>query len=261
MSKKTENVIICETIFDKLCHMLYKTRGIALKTTDYSETSVIAQVLTEQFGLQSYLIQGAKKPKAKIRQNMLQPLHLLDMVVYHRPGNGIQKIAELRHQPIFQSIPYDIAKSSIAIFLNEIIYKSIRQSGSDKALFAFLFNAIEVLDQLEVSIAYFHLIFLLRLTRFLGFYPDVTLAQLAPYFDLKNGCYITSLPAHTKVLQSPYTGWWNTLLMSRFNDLPELSIPPKDRALLLDTIIEYYQLHIEGLGQIKSYAILIELFK
>lgn len=240
--------------------MLYKTRGIALKTTDYAETSVIAQVLTEQFGLQSYLIQGAKKPKAKIRQNMLQPLHLLDMVVYHRAGNGVQRIAELRHQPIFQSIPYDIAKSSIAIFLNELIYKSVRQSGSDEALFAFLFNAIEVLDQLQDGLAYFHLSFLLRLTRFLGFYPDVTLAQSAPYFDLKNGCYVTGLPVHTSVLRSPYTVWWTVLLTAHFDDLAQLSIPATDRALLLDKVVEYYQLHIDGLGQIKSYAILKELF-
>ncbi|TXI13974.1 MAG: DNA repair protein RecO [Pedobacter sp.] len=241
--------------------MLHKTRGIALKTTDYSETSVIAQVFTEKFGLQSYLIQGAKKPKARIKLNLLQPLHLLDMVVYHKPGSIMQRVSELRHQPIFQSIPYDIAKSSIAIFLNEMLYKSIRQSGADEALFDFLFYAIEVLDQQEGGMANFHLCFLLRLTRFLGFYPDTTRAQSADYFDLKNGCYTLDLPPHTWVLQQPYTSFWISLLECHFNDLEKIVIPVVDRSVLLDKLIAYYQLHLEGFGQIKSYAVLKELFR
>src|SRR6478735_3099016 len=112
--------------------MLHKTRGIVLKTTLYSESSVIVQVFTEKFGIQSYLINGVKKPKAKIRMNMLQPLHLLDMVVYHKINIGIQRVSDLRPSPVFRSIPYDIVKSSIVMFLNEVLYKSIRQQHTDE---------------------------------------------------------------------------------------------------------------------------------
>ena len=69
--------------------MLHKIRGIVIKTTDYSESSVVAQIFTEDFGVQSYLINGVKRPKGKIRLSMLQPLHLLDMVVYFKPNAGI----------------------------------------------------------------------------------------------------------------------------------------------------------------------------
>ena len=154
--------------------MLHKTRGIVFKTTDYAESSVIVQIFTEKFGLQSYLINGIKRPKSKIKLNSLQPLHLLDMVVYHKSSGNIQRVSELRHQPVFLSIPYDIVKSSVTMFLNEVLYKSFRQHEPDEVLFEFLFNAIEILDRISKGISNFHLYFLLRLTRFIGFYPDTT---------------------------------------------------------------------------------------
>src|ERR1700748_1892988 len=126
--------------------MLHKTRGIVFKTTDYSETSVIVQVFTEKFGLQSYIINGVKKAKAKISRNMLQPLHLLDMVVYHKNAGNVQRISELKNSPVLQTIPYDVIKSSLAIFLNEMLYKSLRQQSADENLFGFIFSAVEWLD-------------------------------------------------------------------------------------------------------------------
>lgn len=101
--------------------MLHKTRGIVLKTTLYSESSVVVQIFTEKFGIQSYLINGVKKPRAKISMNMLQPLHLVDMVVYHKQANGIQRVSELRPSPVFSSIPYDIIKSTVTIFFKRSV--------------------------------------------------------------------------------------------------------------------------------------------
>src|SRR5690606_31468433 len=129
--------------------MLHKTRGVVFKTTDYSESSVVVQVFTEKFGLQSYLINGVKKPKAKIRLNMLQPLHLLELVVYHKPSGNLQRVSEIRNVPLFQTIPYSTIKSSIVLFLNEVLYRSVRQQEADEPLFDFLFHAISLLDKTE----------------------------------------------------------------------------------------------------------------
>jgi len=240
--------------------MLHKTRGIVFKTTNYSETSVIVQIFTEKFGLQSYLVNGVKKPKSKINKNILQPLHLLDMVVYHKPSAALQRIAEVRQQPLFQTIPYNIIKSSLVIFLNEILYKSIRQEEADKSLFEFIFNTIALLDQQEKGLENFHLYFLLRLSSFLGFYPDTTLAFTANYFDLKEGNYSPNLPLHTAVLHQPHTSLWTSLLNCSFVQLGEIHIPTADRKFLLEKIINYYQLHINGMGQLKSYEIIKEVF-
>ena len=239
--------------------MLHKTRGIVFKTTNYSESSVIVQVFTEKFGLQSYLINGVKRPKSKIKLNSLQPLHLLDMIVYHKASGNIQRVSELRHQPVFLSIPYDIVKSSITMFLNEVLYKSLRQHDADEVLFEFLFHAIEILDSLSSGLANFHLYFLLRLTRFLGFYPDRTLADSAAYFDLQNGAYSSKLPPHSFALEAPYTSLWSSILNSNFDNLNKLNISAADRKYLLERILDYYRMHIEGFGQVRSHEVLEEV--
>lgn len=238
--------------------MLHKTRGIVFKTTNYSESSVVVQIFTEKFGLQSYLINGIKRPKSKIRLNSLQSLHLLDMVVYHKPSGNIQRVSELRHQPVFQQIPYDIVKSSITMFLNEVLYKSLKQHDADGILFEFLFHAIEILDSMSQGLANFHLYFLLRLTRFLGFYPDNTNSSAA-YFDLKSGGYSNLHPPHAFILEPPYTALWTQVLNANFDTLYELKISPAERKVLLEKVLDYYALHSEGFGKVKSLEVLEEV--
>lgn len=236
--------------------MLHKTRGIVLKTTDYGETSVITQIFTEKLGLQSYIINGVKKARARISRNMLQPLHLLDMVVYHKSSGNVQRIAELKTSPVLHSIPYDVIKSSMAMFLNEVLYKSIRQQTADESLFDFVFSTIEWLDHQTIGLTNFHLLFLAQLTRYLGFYPDRHLANEADYFDLKNGVFIRYKPEGLLYLSPPHTQNFNKLLQCNFENLPNLKFSNDERRYLIAKLLEYYALHIEGFGNIRSHEIL-----
>lgn len=239
--------------------MLHKTRAIVFKTTDYAESSVIVQLFTEKFGLQSYIINGVKKPRAKITQNMLQPLHLLDVVVYHKGTNSIQRIAELKNSPVLLSIPYDVIKSCIAIFLNEVLYKAVRQQGADESMFEFVFSSIEWLDHQTEGLANFHLLFLIQLTRYLGFYPDTTFAPGAGYFDLKNGVFLRQKPEGFSFLSPPHTQNFHTLLQCSFEDCPRLKLTNDDRRYMLNKLLEYYALHIESFGNIRSQGVLEEV--
>ncbi len=239
--------------------MLHKTRGIVFKTTDYGESSVVVQVFTENFGLQSYIVNGAKKPKAKIGRNMLQPLHLLDMVVYHKNTGNVQRIKELKNSPQLQSIPYDVIKSGIAIFLNEVLYKAIRQQSEDENLFGFVFSAIEWLDHQTDNLANFHLLFLIQLTRYLGFYPDSNLAVEADYFDMKNGVFCRYKPDSVLYLSPPHTQNFATLLTCSFENIVQIKLSNDDRRYLIRKLLDYYALHIEGFGSIRSHEVLEEV--
>lgn len=236
--------------------MLHKTRGIVFKVTDYGESSVIAQVYTEKFGLQSYIVNGAKKPKAKIHRNMLQPLHLLDMVAYHKANGSVQRIAELKNAPVLQSIPYDMIKSSLTMFLNEVLYKSIKQQSGDEHLFNFIFHAIELLDNQPHSVANFHLVFLIRLSRYLGFYPDRNKPDGADYFDMKNGVFTQYKPESWLYLSPPHTQNFYLLLKHGFEDMANISLKNDERRYLLNKLLEYYALHVEGFGNIHSHEVL-----
>ena len=239
--------------------MLHKTRGIVFKTTDYGESSVVVQVFTEKFGLQSYIVNGAKKPKAKIARNMLQPLHLLDMVVYHKETGNVQRIKEVKNSPQLQSIPYDVIKSSLAMFLNEILYKAVKQQSADENMFDFVFSAIEWLDHQTDGIANFHLLFLIRLTRYLGFYPDRYLAGEADYFDLKNGTFSRFKPDSVLYLSPPHTQNFTMLLQGTFENIAGIKLNNDERRYLINKLLDYYALHIEGFGNIRSHEVLEEV--
>jgi len=239
--------------------MLHKTRGIVFKTTDYSESSVVVQIFTEKFGLQSYMVNGARKPKAKIGRNMLQPLHLLDMVVYHKEAGNVQRIKELKNAPVLQSIPYHVIKSSLVLFLNEVLYKSVKQQTAEEHLFDFVFSAIEWLDHQQEGIANFHLLFLIKLTRYLGFYPDRYLSGDADYFDLKNGTFSKYKPDSVLYLSPPHTQNFTALLQSNFETIAGIKLNNDERRYLINKLLDYYALHIEGFGHVRSHEVLEEV--
>ncbi|QQT27613.1 DNA repair protein RecO [Sphingobacterium spiritivorum] len=240
--------------------MLHKTKGIALKLTNYSESSVVVQVYTESFGLQSYLVNGAKKPKAKIKANLFQPLHLLELIVYHKDNNNLQRISEAHQTPPLLDLPYHIVKSSIAIFLNEVLYKSLKQQQHDGFLFNFIFQSIRYLDETDHSLANFHLTFLIKLSMFLGFLPNVG-TKVLPYFDLREGNFSSSLPAHSDVLQPPHTEIFHQLIGSTYASAAALKINKEERALLLSKILDFYNIHVANFGEINSVYILEEIFR
>jgi DNA repair protein RecO (recombination protein O) len=239
--------------------MLHKTAGIVLKTTNYAESSVVAKIYTEKFGLQSYIINGVKKPNAKIRMNMLQPLSILDMVVYHKQNGGIQRIAEARPSPILLSIPYHIIKSSVALFLNEMLYKSLKQPNHEPLLFQFLVNAILYLDCTHEKCSNYASIFLIQLSRFLGFSPDISYADSAICFDLVNGVFVNSIPNHPQYIGNSDLKNWVKILRCSLTETDLLNLNPSSRKYFLEQIINYYSLHIDGLGEVKSHLVLEEV--
>jgi len=240
--------------------MQHKTRGIVLKTTRYSESSVVAQLFTEKFGLQSYIVHGARKPKAKIGTILLQPMYLLDLVVYHRENSSLQRISYARQVPPLLSIPHDPVKRSVVLFLNEVLYKSLRQQTADTPLFNFVFHAISWWDALEKPAANFHLFFLIKLSRYLGFGPLVP-KQDAPFFDLNEGIFRESLPAHPSVLQHPHAAHLARLLTCSFEEMTAMHIPRADRRFLLSKVIDFYRLHLDHLGDLHSLSVLEEVFR
>ena len=239
--------------------MLHKTRGIILKTTMYSESSVVVQIFTEKFGIQSYLINGVKKPRAKISMNMLQPLHLVDMVAYHKHNTGIQRVSELRPAPVYRNIPYNIVKSTVTQFLNEVLYKSIRQQTTDEHLFDFIFSAMCWFDECGPDNVNFHLAFLLKLSRFLGFAPSIPNKSDDNYFDLQEGEFKSRTPIHLNFLEKSEAVIFILLFTSPFEKINEIKIDNKTRRLILDKILVYYTLHTASFGDIRSHQVLEEI--
>ena len=236
--------------------MIYKTRGIVLHHIKYSETSVIAKIYTELFGLQSYLINGVRRQKAKVKANLLQPLSLVDMIVYHKEKKGLQRIRDVSGNPPLSSIPYDFPKSSVALFIAEILYKSIREEEANTNLFEFLFHSIQKLDITTGNCANFHLFFMLQLTKYLGFYPNRKYSGKFNFFDLREGVFSEKQPEHPNFISPPLCVYIDMLSETSFEKLNQISISPEHRKRLLEHLIEYYELHLPNMKNIKSHLVL-----
>ena len=236
--------------------MIATTTGIILHSFKYGETSIIARIYSGDLGLQSYLVPGVRKSRARIRQNLFQPLTIVNMVVYHKEKGGLQRIKEISCPSPFSTIPYNISKSSIALFLAEMLSHSIKSHEPNPALFAYLHNSILQLDLTDGRVADFHLVFLLGLTRFLGFRPRDNYDNRHCYFNLREGMFQRTPGPAEICLDKPLSHHFFRAANTGLQNLDQLTIPGNHRKALLDRVIDYYRLHLEGLGEIKSHHIL-----
>jgi DNA repair protein RecO (recombination protein O) len=236
--------------------MLHKTRGIVFRVTDYRETSVVAHVYTELFGLQGFLINSVRKKNARIKQNVLHPLSLVDLVIYHNERKGLHRAADVRSNPILQNIPENIYKTSIALFLDEVLCKAVKEEGPNQHLFDFLFHSIQILDMHTPVSSCFHLNFLIQLSRYLGFYPMENYSEENTIFNLQEGAFQLSAPLHPFYIEGTLSSLFSQLLRTSVDFSSEIKMQAEEKRMLIEKILQYYSLHISGFGEIKSHKIL-----
>jgi len=239
--------------------MLYKTRGIVLHSVKYSESSLVVKAYTEEFGLQSYMLKGVRSPKSRIRAVLFQPLTLLDMVVYRKEKSTIHSVREVRLASPYVSIHTDIRKSSISLFLAELVYKSIREEEPNPNMFDFLWHSLLLLDATTGRLASFHLVFALKLSRHLGFQPQSNRSEYNRFFHFREGSFLPVFNSSDECLDATESSWFFQLMNAELNQVSLLDIPAGIRKLLLEKILHYYRLHLPGLKEIRSHEVLHEV--
>ena len=240
--------------------MLFKTRGIVLRTVDYSDTSIIAKIYTELFGIQSYLIKGARRKNASVKANLFQPLSILELVVYKKEKKQLQTLKEARPEIHFTSIPDEPAKTSILFFLNEMLLKCLHEEEHNSELFSFLHETIQTLDTAETNFSNIHLIFLIRFSRFLGFFPQGNYSETNSVFDLREGKFIGKEPVHPDFLGKENGKLLSKIIFSNYYSMENLILSGKERKNLLDILLHFYQLHLSNMGSISSHKVLEQVF-
>ncbi|MFT2007241.1 DNA repair protein RecO [Pontibacter sp. 13R65] len=234
--------------------MLVKTRGIVLNYIRFRETSIIAKIYTEQLGVQSYIVNSVRKKNSGSRIALFQAFTLLDMVVYTSHKGGITRISEYRSAYPFISIPFDIRKSSILLFLSEMVSRTVKEEEENPSLFAFLYQSIIHFDELQTGFENFHLVFLLQLSHHLGFGPSSGAEIVEQVAFSSHAAGAANAP--TVLALQVYETFFDQLMRTP----NQAGIPNgKVRRELLSVLIRYYQLHVEKLGEIKSLAVLSEV--
>ncbi len=236
--------------------MLVKTKAIVISSIKFQEKSLIVKCFTQSHGLKSYFVRDAfsgRKSNQKIAY--FQPLSLLEIEAVHKNKGTLENFKEIKISTPFQSIHSDIYKSTIVIFISEILYHSIHEEEKNESLFSFLETALLWLDHHD-EIANFHLILMLEATKYLGFYPDISDIDM-PFFDMNEGVF-TPFQA-IRSLSDHETNLFKKLIDLRFDNDQKI-FHVIERQIVLKILIEFYSVHLDGFKRPKSLEVLKEVF-
>lgn len=236
--------------------MLVKTKAIVLGAVKYQEKSLIVKCFTLSDGLKSYFVPTAfSSKKNNQRIAYFQALTILEIEANHKNKGTLEHFKEIKLATPYYSINTNIFKSTIVIFLSEVLYHAIKEEEKNESLFTFLETALIWLDTHD-EIANFHLILVLEVTKFFGFYPDDSDMDL-PFFDIHEGNFTQYQSMHCINLQE--TLLLKKLMGLKFESTQKL-FTSSERQVLLKTLLDYYTTHLVGFKKPNSFAVLMEVF-
>ncbi|HEX2534644.1 MAG TPA: DNA repair protein RecO [Chitinophagaceae bacterium] len=243
--------------------MVHKTKGIVLRTVKYGETSLVVSVLTELFGLQSYMVNGVRTAVRKTtpKANHFQSSAILDLVVYHNEFRNLQRIKEFRWAVLYSNVLSDIRRNAVALYLIELLGKCLKQPEPNPDLYYFAEDALMHLDKADnATTANFPLYFALHLPSFFGFQINDEYSEETPYLDLQEGVFSNTQPGHSHYLEGTEAEITAQVLRTRVpGDLSDLSLNADFRRRLLQAYETYYALHIPDFGTMRTLPILREV--
>ncbi|MEA3496774.1 MAG: DNA repair protein RecO [Bacteroidota bacterium] len=240
--------------------MLVKSKGIVIKTTRFSETSVIAKIYTDSHGMLSFHIPGVHSKRASIKPSFLQALQILDMNIYFNENKNLHKIKEVKSELLNNNIHFDIKRLSVAVIISELIYKTIKEEEPNEYLFNFLLKSIKLLDEKAENIPDFLLIFIVQLTKYLGFSPTNNFSTKNVFFNLSEGMFSPTKSKENETIKMPESKWFGIVIDTPIGSVGKNKIPRAVRMELLQKMIVYYQIHISNFQDLKSFDIFTNIF-
>ncbi len=240
--------------------MLQKTRAIILHTVRYGDSSLIVQAYTEQFGRISLLLKGARKSKKSNRAAMFQPLYMLDLDIYYRDNREMHWIREASVTSGNPGIHLDVVKSAQAIFISEVLLRTIREEEKNPDLFGFLRHSIISFNQTVPASPSFHILFLFRLTRYLGFFPRNNFSADGRFFNTGKGAFSTTPDSADPELERRLGEQWHHFFACEYSTVDQLFSNHEQRNLFLDSLLLFYRHHHPSMKELKSTDVLRTIF-
>lgn len=240
--------------------MLTRTKAIVLHALKYGDDKLIVDLLTELYGRLSFVQHIPKTAKAKVKKQYFQPLTLVEIEFDYRQNARLLRIRDIRISHPYASIPFDATKLSIALFVAEFLDVSTRGERQGGLLYQYVESSLEWLDACHGQFANFHLVFMMRLSRFIGFFPNLNDYAEGDYFDLRNACFTPKTPSHRDYVRPSEAARIITLIRMNYESMHLFKMSHDDRNRITDVAIQYYRLHVPDFHEIKSLDVLRELF-
>ena len=240
--------------------MLVKTKAILIHHVRYSDNSLIAHFYTQEYGRISVMVKGISSRRRGTRFNYFQPLNIFNLELYRYENREIHNLKEMSLAFIPEKIPGDIHRTSVALFISEILYNVIREEDANRMLYDFIESSVITLDGITTGISNFHLWFLVAFTAYAGIGPTHTTMHDC-YFDMLTGQFTALQPMHPDILEPRDAALLNLLLLMPAEKIAALQLTGEERTELLAGILKYYNLHLTGMRQIRSLQVLKDIFR
>lgn len=261
LGKKKQAFLFAQSLLNRtFVTMLTKTKAIVLHTLKYGEASMIVDLFTESHGRMSYAVRIPKTAKARVKKQFFQPMTVLDLEFDYRERSDLQHIRDVRIALPFSSIPFEPVKLSISLFVAEFLYYCTRDEQQNSLLYQYIENSIAWLDTATHAYANFHLVFMMHLSRFIGFYPNLEGESSKCYFDLRNAAFTNTAPLHPNFLHPTEAERIRTLMRMGYESMHLFRLNRHERNRITELIIQYYRLHIPMMPELHSFAVMKELF-
>ncbi len=236
---------------------MVKTKALVLSHLKYGDTSLIVRCFTEELGLQSYLLRGVLSSKKNKKAAYFQPLSILDVVTKPNKNGGLSSIKEVSSSYTYHSVYQNIYKQAIVLFLSEVLSMTIKETEANTDLFAFIEASLIWLDTHDDS-ANFHLVFLAKLSRYLGIQPDFR-EDNGMFFDMIQGVMVSN-PSKGKYLSGKQLEIMKVFFNASYLSIVEEGYSSQQRQLFLGLLIQYFDLHLDTFRKINSLDILKSVF-
>lgn len=235
----------------------FSTPALLLRKTPYSETSLVLKFLTEDDGVQSYIFQGAQRKGKK--GNILQSLAWVEISGFKRADSTLGKITEVSFVEQWRLIPDDIYRSTIVMFITELLNKVLTEETNEGEIYNFLVHFLQRLDQAPFP-KEAHLFFLVQMIHYLGIQPQNIAMEQARYFDFLEGTFLQHEPPHhvfesgAKVKHLYQSFQLEAIDQSCFAN-------GKERLEVMQTLLQYMAVHFDELDDLKTLDVLETIFQ
>ena len=240
--------------------MLETTQGIVLRYNRYNDDSAIVDIFTLSRGSLPFLVHDRRgKRKGGVQTTLLRPLNIVELVFDYRPSLSLQRIQELHIGHCYTSLPYDPIKETVALFLSEFLHSALRNEVQNADLYHYILYSLQWFDATSEGVANFHVAFLICLTHYLGFRPNLDAHAQPAYFDLRDGTAADSAPQHGYYLTGEEAAALPKLLRMNIRNMHKFRLNRQQRGRMLDVLTLYYKLHVPEFRELRSLAVLREV--
>ena len=240
--------------------MYIDDKGIVLRCVKYDDKSFVAHLFTVSSGHVSFMVNGSRGKRSGTSARLFQPLTFLSFQWDAKPKASLQRMKEARLLFVQQSVPLDPIKRSVAMLLSEFMVYTLRDEASNPDLYLYIEHSFQWFDVAEEGYANFHLVFLLKLARFLGIAPNMEEYSDGDLFDLTNGHFSPYGVASETIMSAHDAQLLFLLSGATYETMSSIAMNRRDRARMVRYLAAYYALHIANFPSLLSLEILQDLF-